>query len=191
MINGDTSISPKDKKLLDSYDISIFKSAVAYIQNSRHTSCNPGVQDTKSPLLKQHKNLKEIKPPLLPIESRLASYYQKFSHEYHGVKKPYKIEAKQKSPVIDDYEANNFPHKDKKQHEQLNKNNEIGLARARYSRQMRRSSHGMQLKDEEKANNMILITQIRDSNKVPMKNYRNKGQSGLGDHRDFETPEVS
>ncbi|OMJ90156.1 hypothetical protein SteCoe_7550 [Stentor coeruleus] len=191
MINGDTSISPKDKKFLDSYDISIFKSAVAYIQNSRHTSCNPVVHDSKSPLLKQHKNLKEIKPPLLPIESRLASYYQKFSHEYHGVKKPYKIEAKVKNSEIEEYEVNNFPHKDIKQHEQLIKNNEAELGRSRYSRKMRRSSHGMQIKDEEKASNMILITQIRDSNKVPIKNYRNKGYGGVRDNRDFETPEVS
>ena len=37
----DPALSTNDKKLLESFDISLFKSAVAYIQNIRHQSCKP------------------------------------------------------------------------------------------------------------------------------------------------------
>lgn len=73
------SLSIKDQKLLDSFDISIFKSAVAYLQSSRHNSCQPGVvHELKSPGLGKYKNIRDKEPPLLPVESRLASLCQKY-----------------------------------------------------------------------------------------------------------------
>ena len=96
-MSNNCNLSPRDRKFLDSYDISMFKSAVAYLQNSRHNSCQPGkIAEPRSPFQSKFKHLKEIEPPLLPIESRLAALCKKYVSGGKGLHKVMRQELKQR-----------------------------------------------------------------------------------------------
>jgi hypothetical protein len=80
-------LSPKDKQLLDSFDISIFKSAVAYLENARHSSCQPvKSSDFRQTHLKKLKIPKEKIPPLHPFESRFEVLSKKYGNEVNSAK---------------------------------------------------------------------------------------------------------
>lgn len=98
-------LSPKDKKLLESFDISIFKSAVAYIQSNRYNSCQPTwSSEGKSP--GQGKMfIKDREPPLLPMESRIAILSKKYGNDSFAVKNKSKVENRGKIVDIFHYKT--------------------------------------------------------------------------------------
>jgi hypothetical protein len=105
-MNKITDLSSNDKKILDSYDISIFKSAVAYLQNSRHSSCQPNFfSEKRSNVVPKYKIKRDTEPPLLPVESRLAVVYKKYSPDVQTVRKKIKQEFKLKVIDIDHSKA--------------------------------------------------------------------------------------
>lgn len=110
MTSNSYEISPKDKRLLESFDISMFTSAVAYLQNARNSSCQPSKNlDSKSPVISWKKSLKKPEPPLLPIESRIAILTQKYGVDSNAIVKRTKIENRQKIVEIFNYKRRDLP----------------------------------------------------------------------------------
>ena len=80
-------LSSRDKELLDSFDISIFKSAVAYLENARHTSCQPGKSSNiNSPQLNKLKFPRDRPPPVQAFEGRFEVLSKKYANEANSAK---------------------------------------------------------------------------------------------------------
>lgn len=102
-------LSAKDKKLLQSFDISMFKSAVAYLQSNRHNSCIPAfISENKSPA-QAFKALRNKEPPLLPMESRIAILSKKYGSDSYAVKNRNKSENRGKIVEIFNYKTKTLP----------------------------------------------------------------------------------
>ena len=98
-------LSPKDKKLLQSFDISMFKSAVAYIQSNRYNSCQPTLRpEGKSPG-QAKKPLRHKELPLFPMESRIAVLSKKYGSDSYAVRTKYKTESRGKIVEIFNYKS--------------------------------------------------------------------------------------
>jgi hypothetical protein len=109
-MNNVYEISPKDKRLLESFDISMFTSAVAYIQHARNSSCQASKsQESKSPVITWKKSLKKPDPPLLPIESRIAILTQKYGVDSSAIVKRSKFEHRPKIVEIFNYKRREIP----------------------------------------------------------------------------------
>jgi hypothetical protein len=127
-------LSPRDKKLLDSFDISMFKSAVAYIQNHRYNSSQPTWNsEGKSP--PQQKKIKDKEPPLLPMESRIAILSKKYGSDSFAVKTKKSNENRAKIVEIFHYKAKSI--ESNTQEPSLDEN-------AIIKKKVRRSSHVFQ-----------------------------------------------
>ena len=136
----DPALSTNDKKLLESFDISLFKSAVAYIQNIRHQSCKPVNISDGIVSMNKYKHKKEKIIPLIPIENRLVHLYKKYSFDCSVVKNKFRqdvrleiLEGKEKKS-----KKNIFQGQDKGNLRQISEllENDVNL------KKFRRKSHG-------------------------------------------------
>ena len=143
-MSKENDLSCTDKKLLDSFDISIFKSAVAYLQNSRHNSCQPkNYSESKSPSIQKSWQIKEKDPPLLPIESRNACLYKKYVSESYGFRKNIRKNFKPKLMDRNEIRIPGFKNLEVKGYGKMSPvlNNDIKLNdKIRYSSQLRKNS---------------------------------------------------
>ena len=189
-MNNNRELTTKDKQFLDAYDISMFKSAVAYIQNNRHTSCQSGVADRKSPIVSKCKHLKEAEPPLLPIESRIANMCKKYSSESRAVAGVPIEKHKYQLKEFNDSITSSLANLDIKDNKKFWHKSEVGTSKAehaKFSPPIRRKSQVFSPFEEE---NAIHNKGAEDKNSR-RKNFR-KREKYLDDFQEYiETSDMS
>lgn len=142
-MNNVYEISPKDKRLLESFDISMFTSAVAYIQHARNSSCQPSKSlESKSPVITWKKSLKKPDPPLLPIESRIAILTQKYGVDSSAIVKRTKLENRPKIVEIFNYKRRE-PSESESSVKSVRNIDELQSDKGRFTKHLRTGSQGV------------------------------------------------